>query len=255
MSTEKLEQESRPAELGAADVDHGPHSAASEAMRAAIVEAGGLALVAGRMGVSRGRLAMWVSRGDVPTEWCAELERATRRRYTREQLRPAEGPGMPFHKIWPELARRSRRNLRAAARAAGESTTAKEAIGDAIRRNTTGGGVLKSRACRVDGAAQTEDGGRMVLRCPECRTRRVDPHLMVLHRLECERPLCTCMRVTFPHRPGSLPLCEQAPMSDVRLALRQGATEEQAEEIFLELALTGQGFKATKGGGPQACPF
>lgn len=87
------------------------------------------------------------------------------------------------------------------------------------------------------------------LRCPECRTRRTDPHSMVLHRLACKRPLCHCLRVTHPHRPGSYPLCEQNPMSDVLQALLQGVSDEEALDIAVEIALTKPGLPSV------ACPF
>lgn len=87
------------------------------------------------------------------------------------------------------------------------------------------------------------------LRCPECRTRRTDPRLMVLHRLKCERPLCHCLRVTHPHRPGSFPLCECNPMSDALLALLSGVSDEEAFDIAVEIAFQHQGIAST------ACPF
>lgn len=72
---------------------------------------------------------------------------------------------------------------------------------------------------------------------------------MVLHRLHCDRPVCTCMRVIHPHRPGSYPLCEANPMSDVLLALLNGVSDEEALDIAVEIALT------TKGRPSVACPF
>lgn len=96
-----------------------------------------------------------------------------------------------------------------------------------------------------------DDGPRMVLRCPECRTRRTDPRLMAFHRIHCKRPLCDCMRVPHPHRPGSYPLCKADPMSDVRLARMHGASDEEAADIALEIMLT-QPFKPSPA---NACPF
>jgi len=99
-----------------------------------------------------------------------------------------------------------------------------------------------------------DEGARLVLRCPECRTRRVDPRLMVFHRLQCKRPLCHCLRVPPPHRPGGFPLCEADPMSDVRLALLHGATPEEADDIALEILLTNpKAARRTPAGAP--CPF
>lgn len=86
-------------------------------------------------------------------------------------------------------------------------------------------------------------------RCPQCRTRRTDAHAMVLHVLACRRPLCHCLRVTHPHRPGSFPLCEQNPMSDALKASREGATDQEVAEIALEIALTRPGRRAVE------CPF
>ena len=63
------------------------------------------------------------------------------------------------------------------------------------------------------------------LRCPQCRTRRTDPHAMVLHRLQCKRPLCHCGGFVFDpgglahHRPGS-PCCDQHPRGPLMQALR-----------------------------------
>jgi hypothetical protein len=87
------------------------------------------------------------------------------------------------------------------------------------------------------------------LRCPECRTRRTDPRSMVLHVLKCKRPLCHCLRVTHPHRPGSYPLCEQSLYSDVLKAALEGASEEEVDDIFLEIVLANPG-KPSK-----VCPF
>lgn len=42
---------------------------------------------------------------------------------------------------------------------------------------------------------------------------------MVLHVLQCKRPLCRCGGYLFAHRPGS-PLCSQNRYGDVRQALR-----------------------------------
>lgn len=87
------------------------------------------------------------------------------------------------------------------------------------------------------------------LRCPECGTRRTDPRAMVLHRLKCVRPVCDCLRVPHPHRPGGFPLCEQNPDSDVLLAIAHGATTEEAMDISIEIALTRPGRRAVQ------CPF
>lgn len=88
------------------------------------------------------------------------------------------------------------------------------------------------------------------LRCPQCRTRRTDKHLMVLHELKCKRPLCHCLTgATYPHRPGSTPHCVGNALSGMFLALAYGATKEEAEEIAMDIVL--------HGGAPRAmeCPF
>ena len=72
---------------------------------------------------------------------------------------------------------------------------------------------------------------------------------MVLHVMQCKRPLCHCLRVPHPHRPGSFPLCEANPNSDVLLAALHGATAEQCADIALEIAWTRPGKRAT------VCPF
>lgn len=72
---------------------------------------------------------------------------------------------------------------------------------------------------------------------------------MVLHRLKCQRPVCTCMRVTYPHRPGSLPLCEVNPMSDALKASLEGATDEEVLDIADEIAFSKPGRRAV------VCPF
>lgn len=64
-----------------------------------------------------------------------------------------------------------------------------------------------------------------MLRCPECRTRRVDPRLMSQHRVHCKRPLCLCGGYHYAHRPGSA-LCEQNPVSILYIAARQGESDE-----------------------------
>lgn len=88
-----------------------------------------------------------------------------------------------------------------------------------------------------------------VLRCPECRTRRKGGRSMVMHRLTCTRPLCHCLHVTHPHRPGSYPLCAQNPMSGVLQALLMGVSDEEAFDIAVEIAFETQGIPS------KACPF
>jgi len=72
---------------------------------------------------------------------------------------------------------------------------------------------------------------------------------MVLHVLQCGRPLCDCLRVPHPHRPGSFPLCEHNPESDLLIAERTGASPEQLEDMALDIAWDRPGKPA------KACPF
>lgn len=75
-----------------------------------------------------------------------------------------------------------------------------------------------------------------MLRCPACRTRRVDPHLMVLHRLHCPRPLCHCGGFWFAHRPGSGPTCDQHPRGKLNQALRGVTDPDERLTILAEWA-------------------
>lgn len=74
---------------------------------------------------------------------------------------------------------------------------------------------------------------------------------MAKHRIECVRPLCHCLRVTHPHRPGSYPLCEFRPFSDLLKAALEGASEEQLQDIAMEIVLTTK----FKGKATATCPF
>jgi hypothetical protein len=86
------------------------------------------------------------------------------------------------------------------------------------------------------------------LRCPNCRTRRTDPHAMVLHMLTCKQRDCTCGGYHFKHRWGS-PLCVGNDLSDVRLAARQGEPDEVLEEILIDIAFDKPGQRSA------VCPF
>lgn len=78
------------------------------------------------------------------------------------------------------------------------------------------------------------------LRCPECRTRRADPHLMALHVLNCPRPLCTCGSYTYPHRPMA-GLCTLNPDAQVTLAARAGTPKHELLDVAIEVALSMRG--------------
>jgi hypothetical protein len=75
------------------------------------------------------------------------------------------------------------------------------------------------------------------LRCPECRTRRTDPHAMVLHVLRCKRPLCHCLGLTYPHRPMS-GLCHLNPEAQVSRALDAAGPGDNPVDLFLDVALS-----------------
>jgi len=64
----------------------------------AIKDAGGLSVVATRMGISSQRLCNWIDRGAVPLDQCCALERGLGERLRRWDLRPSD-----WHRMWPEL--------------------------------------------------------------------------------------------------------------------------------------------------------
>jgi hypothetical protein len=70
----------------------------------------------------------------------------------------------------------------------------------------------------------------MLFRCPDCRTRRKDYGLFTKHIKSTGHTLCRCGGYHYQHRPGSK-LCERNPLSDVHLAARTGATDEELDEI------------------------
>lgn len=64
----------------------------------------------------------------------------------------------------------------------------------------------------------------MILRCPDCRTRRTTRGLFTRHVQQTGHRPCWCSGYHYAHRPGS-PLCEYNPLSALRLADRDGADE------------------------------
>ena len=60
--------------------------------------AGGLAILAARIGVTASLPSMWKARGAVPSDHCAAIELATDGAVMRWDLRPHD-----WHRIWPEL--------------------------------------------------------------------------------------------------------------------------------------------------------
>lgn len=67
-------------------------------------------------------------------------------------------------------------------------------------------------------------------RCPACRTRRPAFTLLLKHCRDKGHQVCTCGGYHHVHRPMS-PLCVQNPMSDVRIAQREGVTGAALEEV------------------------
>lgn len=65
----------------------------------------------------------------------------------------------------------------------------------------------------------------MILRCPDCRTRRTTRGLFTRHVQATGHKLCRCGGYHYAHRPGS-PLCAYNPLSALRLADRDGADED-----------------------------
>jgi hypothetical protein len=85
-------------------------------------------------------------------------------------------------------------------------------------------------------------------RCPECRTRRTDVRKMILHVMQCIRPLCFCCNYTYPHRPES-GMCSLNPDAQVALARRAGTPEDELLDVAIDVALHMRGKKAV------VCPF
>lgn len=93
------------------------------------------------------------------------------------------------------------------------------------------------------------------LRCPECRTRRTDPHAMVLHRLRCARPMCHCGGPMFigglsKHRPGTR-FCIQHPRGSLQVALRGVTDLDEQLQILADWAFDTPGVS----GSHQQIPF
>lgn len=95
------------------------------------------------------------------------------------------------------------------------------------------------------------DQDYQVLRCPECRTRRVDKRLMVMHRLGCIRPLCRCGGYHFAHRPGSR-FCWLNPFAALNDAIRRGESEEVLLDILIDMTWDNPGLTGKQG---TECPF
>lgn len=79
-----------------------------------------------------------------------------------------------------------------------------------------------------------------MLRCPACRTRRATYESLQAHIDKTGHRQCGCGGYHYPHRPGS-PCCETNPMATYHRAAREGATDEELEEIEIDLIFFGPG--------------
>lgn len=85
----------------------------------------------------------------------------------------------------------------------------------------------------------------MIFRCPDCRTRRRDHGLFTQHLRESGHRLCQCGHVAytgtaFPHRRGTR-YCMHHPLAGLDMAARYGATDDELEEIAIDIAFTTPG--------------
>lgn len=102
---------------------------------------------------------------------------------------------------------------------------------------------VRSVDCLLRGARAPLD---MILRCPDCRTRRKSFDLFTRHLRETGHRVCWCGGYSFAHRPGS-PYCEQNAMGAVRIAARQeGITLAELQEIEVDCAWEKAGRPFTK---------
>lgn len=75
---------------------------------------GSQAALAARLGVTQQAVSWWRKSGVFPEKYCADIERITAGRVSRQMLRPSD-----WSRIWPELARaQALRNRRQAKQAA-----------------------------------------------------------------------------------------------------------------------------------------
>lgn len=86
-------------------------------------------------------------------------------------------------------------------------------------------------------------------RCPQCRTRRTDGRAMVLHMMQCPRPVCDCGGYPFKHRTGS-GYCHANPDSVMRHAVHR---TDMPRDALLDMAAD-HAFH-TKGKLAKVCPF
>lgn len=85
-------------------------------------------------------------------------------------------------------------------------------------------------------------------RCPQCRTGRMSGALMVLHMMDCRRPLCHCMAYKHPHRPMGGD-CHANPDAQVALASRAGTPDAELLDVAADVAFNMRGKRAV------VCPF
>jgi hypothetical protein len=85
-------------------------------------------------------------------------------------------------------------------------------------------------------------------RCPECRTRRTDFALYVLHCMRCPRKTCACGGYHHPHRPGS-PCCVHNPLGTLHAAARAGESADVLLDIAADIGFDHPGTPSKE------CPF
>lgn len=85
----------------------------------------------------------------------------------------------------------------------------------------------------------------MTARCPACRTRFATWVAMKEHVEKTGHRLCLCGGYHYPHRPGS-PQCEENPMAAYNIAKAQGASDEELDDIEMDIMLFGKGRPLTR---------
>lgn len=102
---------------------------------------------------------------------------------------------------------------------------------------------------------QKEIKKKYMLRCKGCRSRFSSFTSLIEHERRTKHKLCNCSpSASFPggyhfvHRPGSR-YCQQNPLCDYWIALKEGASKEQLIEILVEWAWAGKGL-LSRGGPP-----
>ena len=77
----------------------------------------------------------------------------------------------------------------------------------------------------------------MAVRCNTCRTRRATFVALLKHnRDKGHGKNCNCGGYHFPHRPSS-PTCDSNPYVRTHRAKREGASEDEVTDAFIEDAL------------------